>query len=173
MLPTLSDGDLALRPWRLDDAEDLRREVQDPETVRWMAIELPYTIEDAHRFITGTARAWAEREAAHFVIADSQDRLTGYLGVLSVEDAMRVIEIGYWVKASERGRGVATSALRLALEWVGEAIGPDRIELGMLAGNEASRAVAEKTGFEFDRSEPSGKELDGEPVDEWIFVLRS
>lgn len=173
MLPTLNDGSSTLRPWRAEDAEDLRREVQDPETVRWMAIELLYTLEDARGFISGTARAWEEREAAHFVIAGRDGRLIGYLGVLSVEKAMRVVEIGYWVAARERGRGVATSALQLALHWVTEAIAPERIELGLLSGNEASRAVAEKTGFEFDRSEPSGKQLDGEPVEEWIFVFRS
>lgn len=173
MLPTLVGVDVTLRPWRPGDAEDLRREVQDPLTVRWMAIDQPYTLERANGFIAGTEKAWEEREAAHFVIADRDDRLIGYLGVLSVEDRMRVVEIGYWVSAGQRGRGVATAASRLALDWVEEAIAPERIELGMLAGNEASRAVAKKAGFVFDRVQPSGKTLDGEPVGEWVFVLGS
>lgn len=173
MLPTLEGVDLVLRPWRPGDAEDLCREVQDPLTIRWMAIDLPYTLDHASGFIAGTEEAWEQREAAHLVIADRDDELIGYLGVLSVEDRMRVVEIGYWVSAGQRGRGVATAALRLALDWVEEAIAPERIELGMLAGNEASRAVAEKAGFVFDRAQPSGKLLDGDPVEEWVFALRS
>lgn len=170
VLPTLTRDDLILRPWGADDAEDLVREVQDPETVRWMAIDLPYTINDADEFIAGTPVVWEERRAAHFVIADVDDRLIGYLGVLSVGDGMRVVEIGYWVAASHRGQGVASTALSMALDWIDEKIKPDRIELGMLAGNVASRRVAERNSFLYDRTVPSGKQLDGADADEWIFV---
>lgn len=135
-----------------------------------MAIDIPYELGDAEGFIAGTARAWEDGEAAHFVLADSEDRLVGYLGVLAVEDRMRVVEVGYWVAAAERGKGIATRALSMALDWVEETIEPERIELGMLAGNDASKTVAERNGFSFDRSQPSGKKIDGSLVDEWIFV---
>ncbi len=171
MLPTLTDGPVTLRPWRLSDAADLQREVQDPEIVRWMALDVPYPIEVAEAFIVGTGQAWEERVAAHFVIADEDDRLIGYLGVLSVEDRMRMVEFGYWVAARARGRGVASAALRLAVAWARDALAPERMELGMLDGNEASAAVAESAGFVFDRMEPSDKLLYGEPVEERIYVL--
>ncbi|REK18934.1 MAG: N-acetyltransferase [Actinobacteria bacterium] len=171
VLPTIPGDRITLRPWRPGDAADLYRAMQDPETVRWMAIELPYTIEDAEGFIAGTESAWTEKRAAHLVIADGDDHLIGYLGVLSVEEEMRVVEIGYWVSAAHRGRGFATDALRTAVAWAESELRPERIELGMLAGNERSRRVAEKAGFVFDRSEPSGKLLDGKSVAEWIFSL--
>jgi RimJ/RimL family protein N-acetyltransferase len=171
MLPTLTDGTVTLRPWRPSDAADLQREVQDPAVVRWMALDVPYPIEVAEAFIAGTPKAWQERTAAHFVITDDSDHLAGYLGVLSVEDRMRVVEFGYWVAAAHRGRGMATEALRLAVDWVKAELAPERLELGMLDGNAASAAVAESAGFVFDRMEPSDKLLDGEPVEERIYVL--
>lgn len=173
MLPTVTAGPVTLRPWRASDAGDLHRAMQDPETVRWMAIDLPYTLEHARGFIDETALAWERREAAHFVIAGHDDALVGYLGVLSVEDRMRVVELGYWVAPEARGRGVATHALRLAINWIQENLEPRRIELGMLAGNEASRRVAESSGFVFEGTVPSDKLLDGQPAEEWIFVLTS
>ena len=171
VLPTLELSDIRLRPWRSDDASSLHRAMQDPDTVRWMAIELPYTLDDAERFIAGTDEAWARRNAAHLAIVDREDDLVGYIGVLSVEDGMRVVEIGYWVAPDSRGHGVASQALQSVVEWIRDELGPDRIELGMLAGNDASRRVAEKAGFQLDRTEESGKLLDGDPVDEWIFLL--
>lgn len=173
MPTTLTNGEVTLRPWRPGDAADLLRSMQDPEIVRWMAIDLPYTLDHAEGFVAGTAAAWDSREAAHFVVADDHDRLIGYLGVLSVADRMRVVELGYWVAPAARGRGVASAAVVLAVDWALATVHPERIELGMLAGNEPSRRVAERAGFVFDRTQPSGKLLDGEPVDEWVYVLGS
>lgn len=172
MLPTLTDGPVTLRPWRPSDAEDLQREVQDPEIVRWMALDVPYPVAVAEEFIAGCAGAWERREAAHFVITDHSDRLAGYLGVLAVEEGMRVVEVGYWVAESHRRRGMATAAVRMAVGWIERSVRPARIELGMLAPNPASRAVAERTGFVFDRAQPSENLLDGGPAEEWVFVYR-
>jgi RimJ/RimL family protein N-acetyltransferase len=170
-LPLVPGDGVILRPWRTGDAGDLHRAMQDPEIVRWMAIDLPYKLADAEGFIERTGRSWEERSAAHFVI-EVDGRLAGYLGVLAVEERMGAIELGYWVAPEARGRGVAKAALRLAVDWAIRSLAPDRVELGMLAGNEASRRVAETTGFTFERTQPSGKLLDGHPADEWVFVLR-
>lgn len=102
MLPTLSDDLVALRPWRATDAATLHRAMQDPEIVRWMAIDQPYALEHAEGFIAGVGRAREERTAAHFVI-ELENRLVGYLGVLSVEHGMQVVELGYRVVAETRG----------------------------------------------------------------------
>jgi RimJ/RimL family protein N-acetyltransferase len=171
MLPTITNDRVTLRPWRRSDAGDLQRAMQDSETVRWMAIDLPYTIEDARGFIDGTSSAWEQRQAAHFVIAGPDDRLIGYLGVLSVEDRMSVVELGYWVAPPARRQGVASRAVELAVEWARYDLNARRIELGMMSGNEASRRVAESVGFVFEGTKPSDNLVDGEPVGEWIFVL--
>lgn len=171
-LPTLRGEDIVLRPFRVSDAATLAEEVGDAEIVRWMTIELPVTVEDAERFILDTQGAWDKREAAHFAIAeDPGGPMIGYLGVLSVEDSMRAVEIGYWVARHARAKGVARSALRLALDWIPDAIGPERIELGMAKGNEASARVAEACGFVLREVVAGGVELHGAKRDEWIFEL--
>ena len=172
-LDTIRGERVTLRPWRSGDAAALSRAIQDPEIVRWLGIEVPYTIDDARRFIDRAADQWDRRQGAHFVIADleNSDPL-GYLGVLAVEPDMAVVEIVYWVAADARGRGVATAALADVLPWIAEAIAPERIELGMVGGNTASAAVAEACGFVLHEVVPGGGTLDGKPGDERIYRWR-
>ena len=59
-------------------------------------------------------------------------------------------EIGYWVAAAARGRGVASTAARLLSDFGFETLGLRRIELNAAVDNAASRRVAEKAGFELE-----------------------
>ena len=169
-LPTVTDGTVVLRPWVDDDAADLFREIQDPEVVRWLNIDMPYTLEDAAGFIAKVVERWEQRAGAHFVIADADNgRYRGYLGGLDAGEAMNVVEIVYWVAAPARRRGVARRAVALALEWTLQDLAPDRIELAMVDGNEASIRVAEANGFQLREIVEGGAMLDGRPADERIY----
>ena len=62
-------------------------------------------------------------------------------------DAMRgVIEIGYWLFAQARGRGLATRSVRAAAREA-FASGLWRVEANVRIGNEASERVLERAGF--------------------------
>jgi RimJ/RimL family protein N-acetyltransferase len=56
-------------------------------------------------------------------------------------------ELGYWVAAPARGRGAATRAVRLLSDWALGSLALPLLEIHVLPGNAASRAVARKTGF--------------------------
>ncbi len=56
-------------------------------------------------------------------------------------------EIGYWVAAPARGRGLATRALTLLRDWAVGELGLERIELLIHVENERSQRLAERTGF--------------------------
>jgi ribosomal-protein-alanine N-acetyltransferase len=55
--------------------------------------------------------------------------------------------LGYWVDHRHTGRGLATAAVRFALERAAD-IGLHRVEAGTLAHNAASQAVLRRCGFE-------------------------
>ena len=151
------------------DAAALARVIQDPEIFRWIDIDQPYTTERATSFVGCTADDWAGRRGAHFVI-DVDGEFAGYLGVLAVEPDMTVVELMYWLGATSRGRGLTTEAVQLVIPWIVEDINPDRIELGMIAGNAASARVAIESGFVFDRAIPDAARLDGHPADEHVYA---
>ena len=61
-----------------------------------------------------------------------------------------VVEFGYTVIDGFRSNGYATHAARALMDW-GERFGARRFVLSIAPANHASRRVAEKLGFEFER----------------------
>jgi RimJ/RimL family protein N-acetyltransferase len=57
-----------------------------------------------------------------------------------------VAQLGYWIAAGARGRLYATRAVILLTRWLFE-LGAARVFLTIVAGNEASVAVARRAGF--------------------------
>ena len=77
----------------------------------------------------------------------------------------RTGEIGYWVAAAARGRGVASTAARLLSDFGFDTLGLRRIELNAAVGNAASRRVAEKAGFELEGIRRAWRTVGGVPAD--------
>jgi [ribosomal protein S5]-alanine N-acetyltransferase len=88
----------------------------------------------------------ASTEESSFAIFDrGGGELLGGIGVRLYDAA--VVEVGYWVKAEARGRGVATRALALIARFAIDELGAARVQLRTEPDNVASQRVAEKAGF--------------------------
>jgi RimJ/RimL family protein N-acetyltransferase len=146
-LPTLRDGDLTLRPRRPEDADAITAACQDPEIPRWTFVPSPYTRADAEAFLRSSAEHAAAGRSVGFLAVDGEDRLLGSFSVMELDREPGYGEIGYWVAAEARGRGVATRAVRLLTEWAQRELGLELIELLPHKDNTASRRVAEKAGY--------------------------
>jgi RimJ/RimL family protein N-acetyltransferase len=147
-LPTLRHGDLVLRPKRAEDVEAITEACQDPEIPRWTLVPSPYTRADAVAYIETSARDAETGRAANLVAVDARDgRLLGSFSVMELDREPGFGEIGYWVAAGARGRGVATRAVRMLADWARDDLGLTRIEILPHRDNAPSRRVAEKAGF--------------------------
>jgi ribosomal-protein-alanine N-acetyltransferase len=136
----LSDSVITIRSWRNDDLNELVAAVNDPEIGRWMpAIPHPYSPADGRAYL---ARA-TSRDGAFAIVDARSDRLLGGITVNSQNWGRA--EIGYWVRADARCRGVASCALALASRWALER--HRRLQLHADVENVASQRVAEKAGF--------------------------
>jgi RimJ/RimL family protein N-acetyltransferase/nitrite reductase/ring-hydroxylating ferredoxin subunit len=146
--PPLTDGIVALRPFRADDVAAIVAACQDAEIQRWIPmIPVPYTDADARRYVLMTLQAWQDGTSTEFAIVDpASDRLLGSIG-LHLGPNPRRHAIGYWVAADARRHGVALRAVRLAVKWGFERLAIERLALWTLPGNLSSQAVAEKAGF--------------------------
>ncbi|HWM08779.1 MAG TPA: GNAT family N-acetyltransferase [Solirubrobacteraceae bacterium] len=161
-LPTLRDGDLVLRPKRRSDVDALTAACQDPEIPRWTFVPSPYTRADAEAYLERSAAETAAGKAANLLAVDAgDDRLLGSFSVMELDREPGYGEIGYWVAAEARGRGIATRAVRLLAEWAREELGLTRIDVLPHHDNAPSRRVAEKAGFA-DTGELVGSERGGE-----------
>jgi RimJ/RimL family protein N-acetyltransferase len=145
--PQLSDGRIQLRMPAPNDEPAVFEACQDPEIRRWVPIPDPYRREHAHDWVADAPGDWSAGRFGALAIADaSNDRFLGAIGIRPIEENRA--SIGYWIAPPERGRGVATAAVRLLGHWALRRLGLRRLELYHFVGNVGSARVAEKVGFQ-------------------------
>ena len=106
-----------------------------------------------------------------YVIEDTTDG--SILGGVTLRhfDPMRgAIEVGYWLFADARGKGLATRAVR-AVAREAFASGLWRIEANVRIGNDASERVLERAGFTREGVRRRLLRHDGERIDATAFSL--
>jgi RimJ/RimL family protein N-acetyltransferase len=159
---------LVLRPPIEDDLEPFALMSADPEVMRYIGQGRPYDRSASERAFATLLAHWHER---HFGLRAALDRHTGeYLGFvgLSTVSAQSIgageTEIGWRLKRSAQGRGLATEGARAVQEHARQALGIDRLVAHIQPGNAASQRVATKLGL---RPERTGRGLHGVLVELW------
>ena len=161
--PPLASGPLALREWSESDVHSLVEACADPLTSRYTSVPIPYTPEDARRFIAFGHSPTALPLAV--VSADDSSQVLGAVGLHAVSLTRRRSEIGYWTAPWARGQGVAQTALELLSSWALEALGLERLDLYAEPENESSQRVAERAGYKRGALVRSGIALRGRRYD--------
>jgi RimJ/RimL family protein N-acetyltransferase len=143
-IPTLTDGTLWLRPLEPSDVDAVLACADDPLSQRFTTVPSPYRRQDAVEFVD---RASAQVSPGfEMAITEDDDVLLGTCGLRIRDEDSDVVAIGYMVSPSERGRGIATRATRLLIDYAWT-IGAHRVALDAFATNTASRRVAERCGM--------------------------
>jgi RimJ/RimL family protein N-acetyltransferase len=138
----LCDGEIELRPWKLEDVPAIVAACNDADIQYWIpVIPRPYTEADALAFVQGEIPGVGRHQFA----ITAGGRVVGSIG-MGVNDS-RNGHIGYWCARAARGNGVTTRALRLLCEHSFEELDLLRLELITDPDNLASQRVAEKVGF--------------------------
>ncbi len=139
--PPLADGDVRLRPYRRADLGALVRELSDPEIPRWTNVPATYGTEEGQAFLIHVE---PQRLAGRALTLAIGEELQGAVGITDVNWRDRRAEVGYWVAAARRGRGLGSRAVRLLSSWALSEGGFERLDLYASPHNEASQRVAEK-----------------------------
>lgn len=147
--PDLTDGTIALRPWTPDDAQQVHRMVQDPAIPRFMSIPPNHTLSGVQMWLSSRDEELrADQGVSLAIVSASDGTLFGSAGIeLSCADE-QIGEIGYWIAAESRGRGIASATVRLIADWAFGTLGLARLEITTHEDNDASMRVALKCGFE-------------------------
>ena len=136
---------LVLRPPRLADAAEWLAG-EDDEIVRWFEFPRPSTLTDVERAIErwdqswkhdGPVRCWAVCDPPTGAIAGGVE-----LTRLNETD----VNLSYWVFKPWRGRGIATRAAVLALEYAMSDMHASLAVMKVLEGNTFSLALAHTVG---------------------------
>ena len=150
----LTDGVIILRPFEFGDEQELRGAIHEslPELKPWMSwASEKYSLETARSFVTITRSQWSSGMMYAFAIVDA---VTGeFLGGCSLSHIHPVYyfcNLGYWVRTSRHGEGIAGAAAKLAARFGFERAGLIRAEIVISVGNESSKRVAEKIGAHYE-----------------------
>ena len=129
-----------------DDLAFLSEVVSDESTRRFTRIPEPPPAGFAQTWFGAyqAGRTDGTREA--FVVVEGGTAV-GLALAPSIDREAATAELGYLVAAEARGRGVATTALRLLSEWAFEELGLIRLELRIGTENVASQTVARRAGY--------------------------
>jgi len=141
--------DARIRPYRSDDASAVWEAVRESvaEIQPWMPwCHAEYSPEDSRSWLDAQVPAFTQGTAFEFAIVSADGRLLGGCGLNQIDTVNRRANLGYWVRSSATGRGVATAAVGLLRRWGFEHTDLLRLEVVIAVGNQASHRVAEKSG---------------------------
>jgi ribosomal-protein-alanine N-acetyltransferase len=179
VVPTLTEGDVRLRPLRSSDAarwQEIRRRNQAwlgpwdatvPEEGA-QAGEIPPTFSVMVRRLRTEARAG---RVLPWVI-EFRGRMVGQVTVGGITyGSLRSAYIGYWIDQEFAGRGITSLAVAMASDYALSTLRLHRIELNIRPENSASLAVAEKVGYRKEGFREKYLHIDGDWRDHITHVL--
>ena len=174
VLPTLTEGAVAIRPIRLRDARLLERELVDNRAWlrKWEATNPlgPRSV-DARSSIRALLSNARVNGGLPFVV-EYQGQFAGQLNVSGVAyGSLSSASIGYWVAERFAGHGVTPTAVALATDHCFFGLGLHRIEICIRPENAASLRVVEKLGFRYEGLRRRYIHIDGDWRDHFAFAL--
>ncbi len=139
------EGDgLRLRRWREDDVAAVVTLQSDPQTARFVPVASPFGPAEGRAWLERSELLWADGAAASLAV-EQDGAVVGQLVTIRKPDP-GVVELGWGVLPTARGRGVAGRAVQLLLPWIAS-LGVVRVEARVDVDNAPSLRVADSAGL--------------------------
>jgi RimJ/RimL family protein N-acetyltransferase len=147
IIPTLTADRFVLRAFREDDVPALTALHSDPEVMRYLRLsgEVESRPRQAWDYLAMQMGHWLLKGYGKWALADrASDELIGRVGYFDPPYEWPGLELGWTLSRGVWGRGYATEAARLALDWGFETLRTDEIISAINPDNKASIRVAER-----------------------------
>ena len=166
-------GPYALRPLRDSDAADIFASIDSQRA--HLGPWLPFVAEthrvEQTREVVAAMRA--DTDAPVFTIRCG-DAFAGLIGFKSADLRLREIEIGYWLREEQQGKGIMTNAVRALCRMAFAEMDMQRVIIRCATGNGPSNRIPQRLGFRLACVESRGELLsDGRWVDLNVYALHA
>lgn len=151
-LPLVIDtGRLTLRPWTVDDVEDIWPIVSDPEFPKYMSWEAHKDKNVTREWLEHASRVVTSNEEVSWAI-EHEGKAIGAIGFHEITWQVRAFRmdraaLGYWLAPAYQRKGLMTEAVQAVARFGFETIGLHKITVTCFADNVPSRRVIEKAAF--------------------------
>ena len=150
--PSIETDRLILRPFGLDDLDDLAAILADPDVTRYLPGGRPRTREQTETTLNFIIGHWQQHGFGWWAVNLKTGReLIGWCG-LKLVDSTGEVEVLYLFARRHWGQGYATEAGAASLRYGFEALKLDRIIALAVPENAASRRVMEKMGMRYGKT---------------------
>jgi RimJ/RimL family protein N-acetyltransferase len=142
---------LRLRPPRRSDLAKLDSAIREtlPDLIRWLPwARAGHSRQETRRYIRGARLLRSQRRAFEFLIEDANtEDLLGITSLHRIDWSRRCAGLGYWVRRSSWGGGIATESSLCLVDYAFRDLFLNRLEMHVDPENLASHRVAAKLGF--------------------------
>ncbi len=175
MSRSLQNAQILVRPHDVQDIDPLYVAIR--ESVAEISPWLPWchaaiSMEEVAAFVEFSRAGWADKSQYQFVICDI---LSGSpIGGISLNHLVkpnRLANMGYWVRTSATGRGVASQAVKLVASLGFKELGLTRIEIAAVPNNVASCSVARRVGAKLEGVARNRLVMHGKAYDANLYSL--
>lgn len=166
----LSTERLYIRPVTINDKESMFRYRSDPDTSQYLSL-VPQSVEDVADFINKTSLefnvpgTWFQLS----IIEQASDLLIGDIGIHFL-DADQV-ELGYTLDKVFRGKGYATEALTIVIDYLVNSLHKHRIVASIDPVNIHSIRLVERLGFRKEAHFIESILFHGKWVDDLVYAI--
>ncbi len=130
-----------------------------------------YHVDEARLYVHSQIENFQAGTSFEFAIMSEDGTYLGGCGLNRLDASYRRANLGYWVRSSVTGKGIATAAVQELAGWAWAHSNLNRLEIVVTIENLASCRVAEKAGAEFEGTARCRLMLHEEPHDARIFSL--
>ena len=146
--PQLQGKRVRLRGPRNDDADALFALFSDPAVMRYWSRPPMTTLGEAQGLIGEMLDSFEQRSLFNWMAsARDDDAVIGTCTLFRIDPRHRHAEIGYALRSDHWGRGIASEAVALVLDWAFRQLDLQRVEADIDPRNEASRRLLLRLGF--------------------------
>ncbi len=151
----LETARLILRPWKETDAQNLYEYAKDPLVGPSAGWPVHTSVENSRQIIRDVLAA---DETYAVAMKSNPDIAIGSVGLMigdksNLDISADEAEIGYWIGVPYWGQGLIPEAARELMRYAFEELGMVTLWCGYFDGNEKSKRVGEKCGFQFHHTE--------------------
>jgi RimJ/RimL family protein N-acetyltransferase len=146
--PQLQGKRVRLRGPRNDDADALFALFSDPAVMRYWSRPPMTTLGEAQGLIGEMLDSFEQRSLFNWMVtARDDDAVIGTCTLFRIDPRHRHAEIGYALRSDHWGRGIASEAVALVLDWAFRRLDLQRVEADIDPRNDGSRQLLARLGF--------------------------
>lgn len=165
---------LVVRRFRPADVPTFAAYRSDPEVARYQSWDVPFSEEQAERFVDGLSKDDPDTPGSWFQFAVAEAAGGAHVGDVAAHvdaEEPRQARVGITIAAEAQGRGYGTEALAALLDYLLIDRGKHRVTADCDARNGASANLLERVGMRREAHHLRSSWWKGEWTDEYVYAV--